>query len=121
MEVGDAKAEPGRGLEAAGGCVHADGGRREGVVGREDEGAPVLAAFVGGLWRAGEDVVPSGRSKVSEGVGAGGKAETDSRMFVSEGWAMMYGGGFFWIIWYSRVSLMRSVKHLFAERTFSPV
>ena len=38
--------------------MHADGGRGEGVVRGEHEGAPVLAAFVGGVGGAGEDVVP---------------------------------------------------------------
>lgn len=58
MEVGYAEAQAGAGLKAAGGRVHADGGWGEGVVGREHEGAPVLAAFVGGFGRAGQDVVP---------------------------------------------------------------
>jgi hypothetical protein len=58
VEVGDAEAQAGAGLEAAGRGVHADGGRREGVVWREHERAPVLAAFVGGLGRPCEDVVP---------------------------------------------------------------
>ena len=58
MEVGYAEAQACAGLEAAGRGVHANGGRREGVVGWEHEGAPVLAAFVWCLGRAGEDVVP---------------------------------------------------------------
>lgn len=58
MEVGDAEAEAGAGLEAARGRVHADCGRGEGVVGREHESAPVLAAVVRGVGRAGQDVVP---------------------------------------------------------------
>lgn len=66
MEVGDAKAEACGGLEAAGGGVHADGGWGEGVVGREEEGSPVLAVFVRGVGWAGEDVVPF------EDVGFGG-------------------------------------------------
>lgn len=41
--------------------MHPDGGGGEGVVGREEEGSPVLAVFVGGGGRAGEDVVPSVR------------------------------------------------------------
>ena len=38
--------------------MHADCGRGEWVVWWEHERAPVLAAFVGGVGRAGEDVVP---------------------------------------------------------------
>lgn len=60
MEVADAEAQACGRLEAAAGRVHADGGRRKGVLGGEDERAPVLAVFVGGLRWAGEDVVPSG-------------------------------------------------------------
>lgn len=45
--------------------MHADGGRGEGVVGREEEGSPVLAIFVRCFWRAGKDIVPS----ASEGEG----------------------------------------------------
>lgn len=59
VEVGDGEAEARRGLEAARGRVHADRGGREGVVGREDEGAPVLAAVVRSVFGAGYDVVPS--------------------------------------------------------------
>ena len=58
MEVRDAETEARGRLEAAARGVHADGWGREGVVRREYEGAPVLAAFVGGFGRAGEDVVP---------------------------------------------------------------
>ena len=66
VEVAYAEAEAGGGLEAPGGSVHADCGGSEGVFGREDEGAPVLAANVGGVGGAGEDVVPF------EDVGFGG-------------------------------------------------
>lgn len=59
MEVADAEAEARAGLEAARGSVHADGWRGEGVVWREEERAPVLAAVVGCLLWAGDDVVPS--------------------------------------------------------------
>lgn len=59
VEVGDGEAEAGRGLEAAGGGVHSDGWRGEGVVGREHERAPVLAAVVGSVFGAGDYVVPS--------------------------------------------------------------
>lgn len=58
MEIADGEAEAGGGLEAPGGCVHPDRGWREGVVGREEEGAPVLAVLVGGSGRASQDVVP---------------------------------------------------------------
>ena len=43
--------------------MHADGGRGEGVVGREDKGSPVLAAMVRGIFRAGDYIVPSVRRK----------------------------------------------------------
>ena len=39
--------------------MHTDAGRGEGVGGGEEEGAPVLTGMVGGVRRAGEDVVPS--------------------------------------------------------------
>ena len=58
MEVRDAEAEARAGLEAARGGVHADGGGCKRVVGWEGEGAPVLAAVVGCVRRASEDVVP---------------------------------------------------------------
>lgn len=58
MEIAYAQAQALRAPEAAARGVHADRGGRERVVGREDEGAPVLAVFVGGSGRAGEDVVP---------------------------------------------------------------
>lgn len=58
MEVGDAEAQPAAGLESTGRCVHADCGRRKGIVGREVQRAPVLAAVVGCVWWAGDDVVP---------------------------------------------------------------
>ena len=58
VEVGDAEAQPRAGLEAARGRVHADRRRREGVVRREHQRAPVLAAFVGGLRGTCDDVVP---------------------------------------------------------------
>lgn len=38
--------------------MHADGGWSEGVGWGEEEGPPVLAVVVGGVGRAGEDVVP---------------------------------------------------------------
>lgn len=39
--------------------MHAYGGRGKGVIGREDEGAPVLAAVVWRVLGAGDDIVPS--------------------------------------------------------------
>ncbi len=39
--------------------MHADGRRGEGVVGRKEEGSPVLTIFVGCFGRAGKDVVSS--------------------------------------------------------------
>lgn len=59
MEVGNAEAQPGRGLEAARRGVHADRWRGEGVVRREHQCAPVLTIFVGSFGWAGEDVMPS--------------------------------------------------------------
>jgi hypothetical protein len=58
MEIADAEAQTFATTEAAAGGVHADCGRCEGVVGGEDESAPILAAVVWGAWWAGEDVVP---------------------------------------------------------------
>jgi hypothetical protein len=39
--------------------MHSDCGGSEGVVGWEDESAPVLSIVVGRCWRAGDNVVPS--------------------------------------------------------------
>ena len=58
MEIADTEAEACRGLEASTRCVHADCWRCEGVVWWEHERAPVLAAFVGRVRWAGDDVVP---------------------------------------------------------------
>ena len=58
MEVGNAEAEARRGLEAAGGGVHADGGWSEGVFGREDESAPVLSTGVWGFGSTCDQVMP---------------------------------------------------------------
>ncbi len=38
--------------------MHADGGRGEGVLGRENEGAPVLAIGVGCLWCSIYQIMP---------------------------------------------------------------
>lgn len=61
MEVGNGEAEAGGWLETARRCVHPDRGRREGVVGWEQEGTPVLTIFIRSFGWASEDVVPSGR------------------------------------------------------------
>lgn len=45
--------------------MHAYRWRREGVVGREHQGAPVLPIVVGGGGRAGEDIMPPIRRVVS--------------------------------------------------------
>lgn len=45
-------------METAAGGVHTDCWWCERVVGWENESAPVLAAFIGGLGWAGEDIVP---------------------------------------------------------------
>lgn len=58
VEITDGEAEAGGGLEAPAGGVHPDAGWGEGVVGREEERTPVLAAGVGGRGWAGDDVVP---------------------------------------------------------------
>lgn len=60
MEVGNAQAQPGRGLEAARRRVHADRWRGEGIIRGEYQCAPVLTVLVGGFRWAGEYVVPSG-------------------------------------------------------------
>lgn len=59
MEVGYRETESRRWLESSGRCVHSDRGWREGVVWREDERAPVLAAMVWRVLRTRDDVVPS--------------------------------------------------------------
>lgn len=58
MKVANGEAEACAGLEAARGGVHPDGGGCKGIVGWEHERAPVLTAFIGSIWRPGEDVVP---------------------------------------------------------------
>lgn len=58
MEIADAEAEAGRGLESAGGGMHTDCRGSEGIVGWEHEGAPVLAVVVGCLFWTGDYVVP---------------------------------------------------------------
>lgn len=72
--------------------MHADGGRGEGVVRGEHEGAPVLAAFVGGVGGAGEDIVPFEDvllRGVGDDVGRGGLG--DGGVFAGE--ALGCGGG----------------------------
>ena len=105
MEVGDGEAETRRGLEAAGGGVHSDGGRCEGVVGRKHESSPVLAVVVGSCWGAGYDIMPPFTFvRIAFAVGRQRKECTYSRMFDSEGWASMNGGGFSEMVLYSRVN-----------------
>jgi hypothetical protein len=59
VEVGDAQAEAGGGLEAAGGSVHFYSGWGDGVDWGEYQRAPVLAVVIGGFGWAGENVMPS--------------------------------------------------------------
>lgn len=82
--------------------MHADGGGCEGVVGGEDESTPVLAVVIGCIWGAGEDVMPS--RGISEHIFRGRWGRIYSRMFDSEGWATMNGGGLAEIVLYSRVN-----------------
>ncbi len=88
--------------------MHSDGGGCEGVVGWEDQGAPVLAVMVGCIWGTGEDVVPSVEYQWT--VETEGEGSSYSRMLDSEGCAMMYGGGFSEIVLYSRVNCFLSVS-----------
>lgn len=67
VEVADAQTQPGGRVETSARGVHPDRGRREGVVRWEDQRAPVLAAMIGRVGRAGDDVMPS----VVFGVGGG--------------------------------------------------
>jgi hypothetical protein len=91
--------------------MHSDCGGCEGVVWREYQGAPVLPIVVGRVWRAGKDIMPSVRRLAGEReAGKGGK--TYSKMLDSEGWAMMYGGGFSEIVLYSRVNCSLSISSL---------
>jgi hypothetical protein len=71
------------GLKATARGVHANRGWRKRVVGWEHEGAPVLAAFIGSLRWAGEDVVPL------EDVGVAGVGNDVGR------WGFSNGGIFF--------------------------
>lgn len=69
MKVGDGETQPGRWLEATGGRVHSDGGRRKGVIGREDQSPPVLAAMIRGILGTGNNIVPPvGSHTVSQSV-----------------------------------------------------
>lgn len=58
MEITDAETETLGGTESAVGSVHADRGRCEGVIRWENQGTPVLTAFVGSIGSAGEEVMP---------------------------------------------------------------
>ena len=84
--------------------MHSDCWGCKRVVGWEDEGAPVLAVEVGGVWWAGEDIMPSMDVRAS----VEGEEGTDSRMLDSEGWAMINGGGFSAMVLYSRVNCILS-------------
>ena len=82
MKITNAEAEPSRGLESAAGRVHSDSRWRKGVVRWKHQRTPVLAALVGCIGRAGEDVVPS--VPVSQAIDID-NCSTHSRMFDSEG------------------------------------
>lgn len=73
--------------------MHADGGRGEGVVGRKEEGSPVLTIFVRCFGRAGKDVVPSvlevGGFNCNEFKQEWMDRGTNSRILDSDGWAIM--------------------------------
>ena len=58
MKIANTQTQPLAAPESSTGGVHADRRGSERVVRGEDEGAPVLAVFVGGFGGAGEDVVP---------------------------------------------------------------
>ena len=58
MKVGDGETQPGRWLEASGGRVHSDGGRRKGVIRWEDQSPPVLAAMIRGILGTGNNIMP---------------------------------------------------------------
>lgn len=93
--------------------MHSDCGGGKGVVWGKDQGAPVLTVVVWSIWGSGEDVVPSREEVVSWLEGRGRRGWTYSRMLDSEGWAMMYGGGFSEIVLYSRVNCFLSVSPSF--------
>ncbi len=65
--------------------MHSDRGRREGVVGREDQGSPVLTIMVGCVWWAGENVVPSARKSVDVPERDGGVGHTQGSL-IQRGW-----------------------------------
>lgn len=58
MEVTNAKTESRGRLEAAARGVHANGGRRKGVVLGEDQSSPILTVFIGSFGRACNDIMP---------------------------------------------------------------
>ena len=91
-------------METARRCMHSDGRGGERVIRREYESAPVLTIVIGCCWRTSYDIMPS-ENRVSCDVHVETRAVgTYSRMFDSEGWAMMYGGGFSAMVLYSRVN-----------------
>lgn len=73
--------------------MHADSGRGEWVVGRKEEGSPVLTIFIRCFGRAGKDVVPSALEVLgfnyNEFMREGRDRGTNSRILDSEGWAIM--------------------------------
>lgn len=90
--------------------MHSYGWWRKRVVWGEDESAPVLAAMVRCVLRTRDDVVPSVcylsvTKRLREVFGAReGLYITYSKMLDSEGWAVIYGGGFSEMVLYSRVN-----------------
>lgn len=70
MEVADAEAKTSRRLEPAAGGMHTDCWWRKRVVRGEHQRAPVLTAFVGCIWRAGEDIVPPGTKSARQWTSA---------------------------------------------------
>ena len=81
--------------------MHTDSGRSERIFWWKHESSPILTVLIGRLWRASENVMPSryvSSSRFREG------RRGYSRILVSEGCAMMYGGGFSWMALYSRAS-----------------
>lgn len=88
--------------------MHSDRWRGEGIVRREHERAPVLTIVIGCVLRPCDDIVPSSNLRVSTPTAATSLSIAlflaYSNMFVSEGCAVMYGGGFSAMLLYSRVN-----------------
>ena len=112
MEIRYAQTQACRRLEAAARRVHADGGRREGVLGREGEGAPVLPVLVWGFGRAGEDVVPF----EDVGVGRVGgdvwwRVACDGQVFFREAFRCGLGGHDFFFFLSSSFPFVAAPKY----------